>query len=111
MVKAVLDELNKKTPLNSFTVGINDDVTHTSLCYDPSFCIESDDTIRCVFFGLGADGTVGANHNSIRIIGEETENYGQGYFCLRLQKIRHRNHLAPALWTQTDPRSLPDRMA
>ena len=80
MVKAVLDELNKKSPLNSFTVGINDDVTHTSLSYDPTFSIESADTIRCVFFGLGADGTVGANHNSIRIIGGETENFGQGFF-------------------------------
>ncbi len=86
MVKAVLDELNKKTPLNSFTVGINDDVTHTSLSYDPSFCIESDDIKRCVFFGLGADGTVGANHNSIRIIGGETENYGQGYFVYDSKK-------------------------
>jgi pyruvate-ferredoxin/flavodoxin oxidoreductase len=86
MVKAVLDELNKKTPLNSFTVGINDDVTHTSLAYDPSFCIESDDIKRCVFFGLGADGTVGANHNSIRIIGGETENYGQGYFVYDSKK-------------------------
>jgi pyruvate-ferredoxin/flavodoxin oxidoreductase len=86
MVKAILDELNNKTPLNSFTVGINDDVTHTSLSYDPSFCIESDDTIRCVFFGLGADGTVGANHNSIRIIGGETENFGQGYFVYDSKK-------------------------
>ena len=86
MVKAVFDELKKQKPLNSFTVGINDDVTHTSLSVDPSFCIESDDTIRCVFFGVGSDGTVGANHNSIRIIGEETPNYGQGYFVYDSKK-------------------------
>jgi pyruvate-ferredoxin/flavodoxin oxidoreductase len=86
MTKAVFDELTKKSSLNSFTVGITDDVTHTSLNVDPSFCIESDDTIRCVFFGLGSDGTVGANHNSIRIIGEETANYGQGYFVYDSKK-------------------------
>jgi pyruvate-ferredoxin/flavodoxin oxidoreductase len=80
MVKASLDELNKPEPKNHFTVGINDDVAHTSLEVDTSFKIESEDTVRCVFFGLGADGTVGANKNSIKIIGEETENFAQGYF-------------------------------
>ncbi|MEO8355624.1 MAG: pyruvate:ferredoxin (flavodoxin) oxidoreductase [Chloroflexota bacterium] len=80
MVKASLDELSKSEPKNHFTVGINDDVAHTSLDVDTSFKIESDDTVRCVFFGLGADGTVGANKNSIKIIGEETENFAQGYF-------------------------------
>ncbi len=80
MVKAVFDELAKADPKDHFTVGINDDVTHTSLDFDPSFSINSETTKRCVFFGLGSDGTVGANKNSIKIIGEETDNYGQGYF-------------------------------
>ena len=80
MVKGVFDELRKAEPKNHFTVGIVDDVGHTSLDYDPSFSIDMPDTVRCIFWGLGADGTVGANHNSIRIIGEETDNYAQGYF-------------------------------
>jgi pyruvate-ferredoxin/flavodoxin oxidoreductase len=80
MVKSVLDELAKSEPKNHFTIGINDDVGHTSLEVDTSFSIESDETVRCVFFGLGSDGTVGANKNSIKIIGEETENFAQGYF-------------------------------
>ena len=80
MVKAVLGELQKPEPKNHFTVGIKDDVAHTSLDVDTSFIIESEDTVRCVFFGLGADGTVGANKNSIKIIGEETDNFAQGYF-------------------------------
>ena len=80
MVKATLDELSKPEPKNHFTVGINDDVSHTSLEVDSSFSIEAEETIRCVFFGLGSDGTVGANKNSIKIIGEETENFAQGYF-------------------------------
>ena len=80
MVKAVLDELTKPEPKNHFTVGINDDVAHTSLDFDPSFMIEPEGVVSCVFFGLGADGTVGANKNSIKIIGEETDNFAQGYF-------------------------------
>jgi pyruvate-ferredoxin/flavodoxin oxidoreductase len=80
MVKAVLDELKKSEPKNHFTVGIKDDVAHTSLDVDTSFIIEPEETVRCVFFGLGADGTVGANKNSIKIIGEETDNFAQGYF-------------------------------
>ncbi len=80
MVKGVFDEMLKVEPKNHFTVGILDDVTHTSIPYDPSFSIESPETVRCVFWGIGADGTVGANKNSIKIIGEETENYAQGYF-------------------------------
>ncbi len=86
MVKAVFDEAGKAKPKNSFTVGINDDVTHTSLDYDPSFNIEGDDVVRALFYGLGADGTVGANKNSIKIIGEETENYAQGYFVYDSKK-------------------------
>jgi pyruvate-ferredoxin/flavodoxin oxidoreductase len=80
MVKAVLDELKKPEPKNHFVVGINEDVTHTSLAYDASFSVEHPETIRCLFFGLGSDGTVGANKNSIKIIGEETDNNAQGYF-------------------------------
>ena len=80
MAKAVFDELAKDAPKNHFTVGINDDVTHTSLSYDPTFTILDAKTVTCMFFGLGADGTVGANKNSIKIIGEETNNYAQGYF-------------------------------
>jgi pyruvate-ferredoxin/flavodoxin oxidoreductase len=80
MVKAVLDELGKPEPKTHFTVGINDDVAHTSLDFDPSFMIEPEGVVSCVFFGLGADGTVGANKNSIKIIGEETNNFAQGYF-------------------------------
>jgi pyruvate-ferredoxin/flavodoxin oxidoreductase len=80
MSKAVLDELKKPAPKAHFTVGINDDVSHTSLEVDNSFSIEFPETVRCVFIGLGADGTVGANKNSIKIIGEETENFAQGFF-------------------------------
>ncbi len=80
MVKAVFDEMKKPSPKNHFVVGINEDVTHTSLDYDPQFSVEHPETKRCLFFGLGSDGTVGANKNSIKIIGEETDNYAQGYF-------------------------------
>jgi pyruvate-ferredoxin/flavodoxin oxidoreductase len=80
MVKAVFDELKKTGPKNHFVVGINEDVTHTSLDYDPNFSVEHPETVRCLFFGLGSDGTVGANKNSIKIIGEETDNNAQGYF-------------------------------
>jgi pyruvate-ferredoxin/flavodoxin oxidoreductase len=86
MVKGVFDELAKTKSKNHFTIGINDDVTNTSLSYDPSFDIEADDVVRCIFWGLGADGTVGANHNSIHIIGSETENYAQGYFVYDSKK-------------------------
>ena len=86
MFKAALDELKKAKPKNHFTVGINDDVSHTSLDVDAAFSIEHSETVRCVFFGLGSDGTVGANKNSIKIIGEETDNYAQGYFVYDLKK-------------------------
>jgi len=86
MVKGVFDEMLKAEPKNHFTVGINDDVTHTSLDYDPAFFIPMPETVQCVFWGLGADGTVGANKNSIKIIGEETENYAQGYFVYDSKK-------------------------
>ena len=80
MVKAVFDELQKPEPKNHFVVGINEDVTHSSLDYDLNFSVEHPETVRCLFFGLGSDGTVGANKNSIKIIGEETDNNAQGYF-------------------------------
>ena len=86
MVKAVFDELLKDKPKNHFTVGINDDVTHTSLDVDSSFVIESDKVVRAMFFGLGADGTVGANKNSIKIIGDDPEFYAQGYFVYDSKK-------------------------
>jgi pyruvate-ferredoxin/flavodoxin oxidoreductase len=86
MVKGVYDELKKANPKNHFTVGIVDDVSNTSLDFDPTFHIEAPETVRCVFWGLGADGTVGANHNSIRIIGEETANNAQGYFVYDSKK-------------------------
>ena len=86
MVKAVFDELKKPQPKNHFTVGIIDDVTHTSLEYDREFSTESPDTVRAVFYGLGSDGTVGANKNSIKIIGEDTDFYAQGYFVYDSKK-------------------------
>jgi pyruvate-ferredoxin/flavodoxin oxidoreductase len=86
MAKAVFDELAKPQPKNHFTVGINDDVTHTSLAYDGSFNTEPSNVVRAMFYGLGSDGTVSANHNSIKIIGEETDNYAQGYFVYDSKK-------------------------
>jgi len=86
MVKAVLDELKKESPKNHFTVGIRDDVGNTSLEVDANFSVEPDDVVRAVFYGLGADGTVGANKNSIKIIGEDTDFYAQGYFVYDSKK-------------------------
>jgi pyruvate-ferredoxin/flavodoxin oxidoreductase len=86
MIKGVFDNLAGKQPKNHFTVGIKDDVTHTSLAYDSSYSTEDDATFRGLFYGLGADGTVGANKNSIKIIGEETANEAQGYFVYDSKK-------------------------
>jgi pyruvate-ferredoxin/flavodoxin oxidoreductase len=86
MVIGVFDELKKDNPKNHFTVGIIDDVTNTSLPFDTRFSIEPPETFRGKFYGLGADGTVGANKNSIKIIGEETDNYAQGYFVYDSKK-------------------------
>jgi pyruvate-ferredoxin/flavodoxin oxidoreductase len=86
MVKGVLDELKKPEPKNHFSIGIDDDVTFTSIPFDQSFSTEPDDQVRAVFWGLGADGTVSANKNSIKIIGEETPNYAQGYFVYDSKK-------------------------
>ncbi len=85
MVKGILDELDKSSPKNHFTVGINDDVTKTSITYKSDFQTKKS-TINCMFYGLGSDGTVGANKNSIKIIGETTENYVQGYFVYDSKK-------------------------
>lgn len=86
MAKAVYDELVVEQPKRRFTVGINDDVTGLSLAVDADFDIETEDVVRAVFFGLGSDGTVGANKNSVKIIGEETPNHAQGYFVYDSKK-------------------------
>lgn len=86
MIKGVFDELAKDAPKNHFTVGINDDVTHTSIDYDPAFNIEGEKVVRAMFYGLGSDGTVGANKNSIKIIGDDTDNFAQGYFVYDSKK-------------------------
>src|SRR5579863_4412205 len=86
MVKAIFDELAKPAPKNHFTIGIDDDVSHSSLSFDPAFSSEDPQTVRALFYGLGSDGTVGANKNSIKIIGSETDNYAQGYFVYDSKK-------------------------
>jgi pyruvate-ferredoxin/flavodoxin oxidoreductase len=86
MVAAVLDELARERPKRRFTVGITDDVSHTSLPYDDALDIESPDTVRAVFFGLGSDGTVGANKNTIKILGSEEGLHAQGYFVYDSKK-------------------------
>ena len=86
MVKAVYDNGAAAKPLNGFTVGIEDDVTHKSLSYSDDIDTEGKDVVRAVFFGLGADGTVGANKNSIKIIAEDAGKYGQGYFVYDSRK-------------------------
>lgn len=86
MAAAIYDELGKENPKVKFTIGIEDDVTHLSLSYDDTFAPESDDVFRAVFYGLGADGTVGANKNTIKIIGDEPDFYAQGYFVYDSKK-------------------------
>lgn len=86
MIAGVFAELTKPNPKNHFTIGIIDDVSHTSLEYDNNLDIEPDETVRAVFWGLGSDGTVSANKNSIKIIGEETDNEAQGYFVYDSKK-------------------------
>ena len=86
MVKGIYDELNKTTLKKHFTIGIDDDVSHTSLTYDPAFSTEDPKTVRALFYGLGSDGTVGANKNSIKIIGDQTPNFAQGYFVYDSKK-------------------------
>ena len=86
MVKGIFDEMAQARPRTHFTIGIQDDVTHTSLAYDAAFSTEDPATVRAIFYGLGSDGTVGANKNSIKIIGEQTDNYAQGYFVYDSKK-------------------------
>jgi pyruvate-ferredoxin/flavodoxin oxidoreductase len=86
MIKGVLDEMAKDTARKRFTVGIDDDVTHTSVEYDPSFVVPVEGMVQAMFYGLGSDGTVGANKNSVKIIGEGTDNYAQGYFVYDSKK-------------------------
>ena len=86
MAKAVFEELTRSQPKNHFTIGIQDDVTHTSLAYDPEYSTENPQTVRALFYGLGSDGTVGANKNSIKIIGKGTDHHAQGYFVYDSKK-------------------------
>jgi pyruvate-ferredoxin/flavodoxin oxidoreductase len=86
MIKGIFDNLAQTVPKNHFTIGIEDDLSHTSLDYDAGFSIEPEQVVRAMFYGLGSDGTVGANKNSIKIIGEETDNYAQGYFVYDSKK-------------------------
>jgi len=86
MAKGVYDEMKKPAPKNHFTVGINDDLSHTSIDYDENFILENPAGVRAIFYGLGADGTVSANKNSIKIIGESTPMYAQGYFVYDSKK-------------------------
>lgn len=86
MIKSIYDEMKKDKPKNHFTIGIIDDVTNTSLNFDPTFSVESNKTFKGKFYGLGADGTVGANKNSIKIIGEGTDYFAQGYFVYDSKK-------------------------
>jgi pyruvate-ferredoxin/flavodoxin oxidoreductase len=86
MVQAALDECGRERPRRHFTVGVRDDVTHASLDYDPQFSTEDPETVRAVFYGLGSDGAVGANKNSIKIIGDETGRHAQGYFVYDSKK-------------------------
>ena len=109
-VKAVFDELAKPDPRHGFTVGIEDDVSHTNLALDPTFSIERDDVVRALFFGLGADGTVGANKNSVKIIAEDAGDVRAGLLRLRLAQVRRPDGLAPALRHAADPRAVPDRI-
>ncbi|HZD78705.1 MAG TPA: pyruvate:ferredoxin (flavodoxin) oxidoreductase [Actinomycetota bacterium] len=86
MAKAVFDELAKDEAKRHFTIGIHDDVSHTSLSWDPTFRTEPKDVVRALFYGLGADGTVSANKSSVKIIGEGTDLYAQGYFVYDSKK-------------------------
>lgn len=103
MVKAVFENLAIAKPKNHFTVGINDDVSHSSLPVDETFSIEPAEVVRALFYGLGADDAVGANKESIKIIGENTENYAQGYFVYDSKKSGAIHDFASALRAETNP--------
>ena len=108
MVKAVYDNFAPGAGKDHFTIGINDDVSHSSLAYDQEFSIEPDNVVRAMFYGLGADGTVGANKNSIKIIGEEHRKLRAGLFRLRLEEIGRHDGFPPALRPAADTVQLPD---
>ncbi|MFT5233450.1 MAG: pyruvate-ferredoxin/flavodoxin oxidoreductase, partial [Candidatus Krumholzibacteriia bacterium] len=131
MIQGIFAEMNNDAPKNHFTIGINDDVSGTSLDYDADVDFEDDNVVRAVFFGLGSDGTVGANKNSIKIIGESTENYAQGYFVYDSKKagavttshlrfgpdplrtpflIRKANFVACHQWTFLDQLEMLDKL-
>ena len=111
MVKAVFDELKKAEPKNHFTIGIVDDVTHTSLTYDPDFSTEDPRTVRALFYGLGSDGTVGANKNSIKIIGEGHQQLRARLFRLRFEEGRRRHRFPLALRSGSDSVHIPDHQS
>ena len=102
MVKGVFEELENEHPKNHFTIGINDDLTNTSLEYDESFDLKDDTMTQALFFGLGADGTVGANKNSIKIIGENTDLYAQGYFVYDSKKSGAKTVSHLRFWRKTN---------
>ena len=109
MIKGIFENLQQDQPKNHFTIGINDDLSHTSLAYNPEFSTEPDNVVRAMFYGLGSDGTVGANKNSIKIIGEETDNYAQGYFVYDSKKIWGGYCLPFAVWQSADSFHLSHR--
>ena len=106
MAKAVFDELAKAEPKHGFTIGINDDVSGTSLDVDRDFDIEPEGIVRAVFYGLGADGTVGANKNSVKILAEDPGHYAQGYFVYDSHKSGAETISHLALRPVADPRAL-----
>ena len=110
MVAGVFEELARERPKNHFTVGIVDDVTRTSLRYEAGLDIEPPQTVRAVFYGLGSDGTVGANKASIKIIGEE-DGPRAGLLRLRLEEVGGDDHQPPALRARADPLSYLVRQA
>ena len=110
MVAGVFAELAREQPRRRFTIGIDDDVSGTSVDYDPSFDIESPDTFRAVFFGLGSDGTVSANKNTIKILGSEEGSARPGILRLRLEEIGFADRVAPALRAGSHPRPLPRQL-
>lgn len=107
MIKTIYDELEKPLSKNHFTIGIDDDVTHSSLDYDKNLIIQNKDQFAAVFYGLGSDGTVGANKNSIKIIGSETDNYAQGYFVYDSKKIGINDNITFKIRSKTYQVNLP----
>ena len=107
MVAGIFAELAREQPRPRFTIGITDDVGGTSLPYDADLDIEDPATVRAVFFGIGSDGTVGANKNTIKILGADAERARAGLLRLRLEEVRRAHRVPPALRAEPDPRALP----